>query len=66
MRVCDRGGSSNFINQDGLGADNVKPTSQEVSHQKAKMIKDDCFSRHLHLEKSHGCDIEIKGRSPIF
>ena len=33
---------------------------------KAKIIKDDRLSRHLHLEKSHGCDNEIKDTPQFF
>lgn len=51
MRAYDGGGSSNFIYQDGLGADSVKRTSQEVSHQKnKKRSRMNAFSCHLHLE----------------
>lgn len=67
MRAYDGGGSLNFIYQDGLGADSVERSSQEVSHQKnKKAIRDECFQLSLALRKFRMDAKKIKGHSLFF
>jgi len=53
------------LTKDGLGAANVRTTSQEVSHQNGKEIMDD-FESSLALRKISWTRLRNDGHSPPF